>query len=237
MRTRDTILRAGTCVVAMATALLATRSAAAQTETTPPIVTHDSTWGTVSTVATIVGASVAAGMPRVYYADPESTVGWKGRWHFSVLAPAMTMTAATMFVDRSVKESLKYTRPSCNQDVTAVHFPGSGCESYGGPSTHAFAAWGAAGSGLGIFLVDTLRYSDKRFNVPYFIGEVVLPVSAALLASVSRGVTGSGTASYESGQQIAAGGATGFATGLLVGFGYAMFQPPNCGYGNHLFCW
>ena len=29
-------------------------------------------------------------MPRVFYADPEVTVGWKARWHVSVLAPIVT---------------------------------------------------------------------------------------------------------------------------------------------------
>lgn len=235
MRTRDRIVATGVCLGAMAVASLTPRSAEAQAK--PPIVTHDSNWGAVSNIAMVIGAGAVTVMPRVYYSDPESTVGWKGRWHFSVIAPAMTMTALTLFIDTPIRNAIKSTRPSCNQDVTASHFPGSGCESYGGPSTQSYAAWGATGSGLGIFLVDTLKYSDSRFNVPYFLGDFVLPLTAAVITSIGRGVTGGGTDSFESGGRIVAGALPGFFSGMLVGIAYSMWQHPNCGYGNSVFCW
>jgi hypothetical protein len=149
----------------------------------------------------------------------------------------MTMTALTIFVDQPIRDMIKSTRPGCNQDVTASRFPGTGCETYGGPSTQAYAAWGATGAGLGIFLIDTFKYSDGNFNVPYFLGQFVLPLSAAVVTSIGRGVTGSGTNSYESGGQIVAGTLPGFATGLVLGLAYSALQRPNCGYGNSIFCW
>ena len=90
MGIREKVVAAAGCL-AVAACLLAPSEAAAQ-------VTRDKDWATVSDVSLVLGSSVVFLMPRVYYSDPEATVGWKGRWHFSVLAPAMTMTALTLLV-------------------------------------------------------------------------------------------------------------------------------------------
>ncbi|KYG07445.1 hypothetical protein BE21_02355 [Sorangium cellulosum] len=185
----------------------------------------------------VLGTSVVFLMPRVYYSDPEATVGWKGRWHFSVLAPAMTLTALTLLVDLPIKDAIESTRPGCEVDETTAAVSGSGCESFGGPSTHAFASWGATGAGTGIFLVDTFRYSSGRFNAGGFIGNVAFPLTASVVTSIARGVAPGTKEAHENAGQIAIGGVTGFLSGLAVGTAYAMFQRPNCGYGNALFCW
>ncbi|WP_437751973.1 hypothetical protein [Sorangium sp. So ce1389] len=228
MRIREKVVAAG--CLAVAACLLAPSEAAADAK-------RNGTLGTVSDVSLVLGSSVVFLMPRVYYSDPESTVGWKGRWHFSVLAPAMTMTALTLLVDLPIKDAIESTRPGCTPEETKTALSSSECKSFGGPSTHAFASWGATGAGTGIFLVDTFRYSSGRFNAGGFIGNVAFPLTASVVTSIARGVAPEGTRPYENAGQIAIGGVTGFLSGLAIGTAYAMFQRPNCGYGNALFCW
>lgn len=234
MRITEKVVAAGCLVIAAS--LLVPREAAAQARfpSDPP---RDKNWGVVSDVGLALGTSLVFLMPRVYYSDPESTVGWKGRWHFSVLAPAMTLTALTVLVEVPFKDALESTRPGCSVDATKTSLPDSGCETFGGPSTHAFASWGATGAGTGIFLVDTFRYSGGRFNVGGFIGNVALPLTASIVTSIGRGVAPGDAEAYEDAGQIAIGGLTGFVSGLAFGAAYALLQRPNCGYGNALFCW
>ncbi len=142
----------------------------------------------VSDVALAIGVLSPVLMPRVYYSDPTATVGWKGRWHFSMLAPAATMVSLTFLIDGPIKQAAKDPRPGCEQANTDVGFPGSGCETFGAPSTHMFATYGSFGAGATIFLVDTFKYSDGRFNVPSFIGNVALPLTAAVLGTVGRAI-------------------------------------------------
>ena len=223
MRITNKVVAAG--LLTIAASVTAPREAAAQS--------RDKNWGAVSDAGVALGASLVFLMPRVYYSDPESTIGWKGRWHFSVLAPAMTMTALTLFVDIPVKDAIESDRPGCPPAK-----PGdTGCESFGGPSTHAFASWGATGAGTGIFLIDTFRYSAGRFNAGGFIGNVALPLTASIVTTIGRGVGPGGDDPYENGGQIAIGGLTGFVSGLAFGAAYAFLQRPSCGYGNALFCW
>ncbi len=209
---------------------------AQSTGTVPPIVGRDADWATVTQVSTIVGASTVFLMPRVYYSDPESTVGWKGRWHFSHFAPMMTMAAATLLVDGPIKNAVQSVRPGCAGVDPAFAGPGSNCETYGGPSTLAFASWGAFDVGTGIFLVDTLKYSKGRFNAGSFIGNVAVPLVAGVLTSVGRSVDGAGQP-FETQNQVLAGTFIGMGTGMLVGVAYSLLQRPSCGYGNSIFCW
>lgn len=239
MRIRETIVAAGFLSI-FGGVLLTPREAAAQTVT--PTASRDATWGTVSNVTMVIGAGLVTLMPRVYYNDPEATVGWKGRWHFSVLAPALSMTALTLLVDGPIRKAAKGNRPGCTDTQTAAALPGSGCESYGMPSTQAYASWGATGTGTTIFLIDTFKYSQGKFNAGGFIGNIAAPLVLSVLTSVGRGITvgttnGISNVAYESPAQVALGSVTGFATGALLGVAYSLFQRPNCGYGNHLFCW
>jgi len=240
MRIREKIILA--CLGAAVAATLAPKEAAAQA--VPAIAPHDTTWGTVSDVSLGIGAGTVFLMPRVYYSDPESTVGWKGRWHFSMLAPSMTMAAATFLVDGPIRNALQSPRPGCTVDQTLVANTDSGCETFGGPSTHAFASWGATGVGTGIFLVDTIKFSKGRFNVGSFIGNVGVPLIASVMTSVGRGIEsgatdsfGTTTVAFENPGQVAAGAVTGFFSGLIVGGAYALLQRPSCPYGNAIFCW
>lgn len=242
MRFSHTIVAAS--LTAIAATLAFEQSASAQNTVVPQIAARDAGWGTVSDVALVIGALSPVLMPRIYYSDPTATVGWKGRWHFSMLAPAATMMGLTFLVDGPIKQAAKGPRPGCLQANTDVGFPGSGCESFGGPSTHMFATYGSFGAGATIFLVDTFKYSDGRFSVPSFIGNVALPLTAAVFGTVGRAVeTGTDSATgvtiraYEDGGQIAAGAISGVLTGALLGLGYSMLQRPSCGYGDSIFCW
>jgi hypothetical protein len=149
----------------------------------------------------------------------------------------MTLTVASLFVDGPIRGAIESPRPGCDVGETRVAFVDGGCESFGGPSTQAFAAWSATGSGLGIFLVDTLKYSDGRFSVPGFIGNFAVPLTASIITSIGRSVEPGDANAYESVGQNFAGLLPGFFSGLLVGIAYGMWQPPNCGYGDKIFCW
>jgi len=183
----------------------------------------------------IVGVVTVSALPRIYYNDPEATVGWKARWHISQLAPIMTMISATLLVDIPIKSLAEGTRPGCTVEETESGFDGSNCESYGMPSTHSFAAWGAFGAGTGIFVADTLVHSDAEFHVGSFIGNVLVPLTTGVLTSTFQGV--GGDEAYEDPAQIGVGVAAGVITGFLTGIAYAVLQEPNCGYGNNLVCW
>jgi hypothetical protein len=238
MRIRDTIVAAG--LISVSTALFAPREAAAQTVV--PVAVHDTVWGPLTNVTMVLGASIVTLMPRIYYNDPEATVGWKGRWHISMLAPALSMTALTLLVDGPIKNAVQTPRPGCTFDQTnppGGGQPGSGCESFAMPSTQSFASWGSTGAGTVIFLVDTLKYSNAKFHVGSFIGNIGVPVILSVLTSVGRSLTPNVPrgAAFEDPASIAVGSLTGFATGALLGLGYSFMQRPNCGYGGNLVCW
>lgn len=233
LRNRIRITVAGAVAAALTTGI---NIPCASAQSIPPTIERDSNWETVSHVTLALGVASVALMPRVYYSSPDSTVGWKGRWHMSSLAPAMTLTALTLLVDGPIKQSVAGPRPGCNADQTNFALPDSGCESFGSPSTHAFASWGATGAGLSVFLVDTLKYSDGQFSAPSFIGNVALPLASSIVTSAARSANGSGLGP-ENTKQVAIGAVTGVATGMLLGLGYALFQEPDCAYGGALICW
>ena len=218
---------------------LATGSADAHAQGTgsvPPIVERDQNWDTVSTVSMLIGVGSVSLMPRIYYASPDATVGWKARWHVSALAPIMTMTGITLLVDGPIRGAIQSPKVGCTVEQTLARLDDSGCESFGGPSTHAFASWGAFGAGTTIFLVDTLYYSDAEFSVGSFIGNVALPLGAAIMTSVARSVDGGGVGAEDTGQ-VVAGALPGLGVGALLGLGYSLMQEPDCGYGGYIFCW
>ena len=121
----------------------------AHAQAIPPAAERNTDWEIASTISMVIGVSTVTLMPRVYYNDPEATVGWKARWHVSQLAPALFLTAATLFLEFPLKNLIEGTRPGCTIEETEAGFDGSNCESYGMVSTHSFAAWSAAGSGVG----------------------------------------------------------------------------------------
>ena len=214
---------------------LAEQSAQAQVQT-PPIAERDSNWGTTSTITMIISVASVSLMPRIYYSSPDSTVGWKARWHVSALAPIMSMVAATWLVDGPIQSAIKSPRDGCTVDQTTPHLDGSGCESWGSPSTHSFAAWGATGAGIVVFLVDTFKYSDGEFSFPSLLGNVIVPLSASVISSIARSADGSGIGPESTGQ-VFAGIIPGVITGALLGLVYSFAQEPDCGYGGYLVCW
>ena len=198
----------------------------------PPIAERDPNWDVVSTVSMILGVSSVSLMPRVYYSSPDATVGWKARWHFSMFAPALAMTAGTLLVELPIRDAIQSPKDGCTVDQTLANLPDSGCETFGGHSTHSFAAWGAFGAGTSIFLVDTFKYSDSEFHVGSFIGNVAFPLTAAIMTSVSRSADGRGIGPENTGQ-VVAGMLPGLGVGALLGLAYSWMQEPDCGYGGH----
>lgn len=230
MRARRSLILGGVLAGAAATAVLP-REAHAQA--IPPAAERDENWEAVSTVSMLIGVGTTTLMPRIYYNDPEATVGWKARYHVSQLGVAAALTSATILVDGPIKNLAEGTRPECSVEETEIRAEGSNCESYGMPSTHSFAAWSAHGAGLAIWIIDAWVYSE-RVDVGSLIPNVVVTGVAATLTSVARGV---GTEPYEDPAQIGVGVAAGMITGFLVGLPYALLQEPNCGYGNNVICW
>jgi hypothetical protein len=199
--------------------------AGAQSSPTP---SRDQGWGTATAVTVGAAGAVQLLMPRVFYSDPEVTVGWKARWHVSQLAPVMTLTVLSLVNEYALKPTIKDFRPGCD----ATNMPGTNCDTYGSPSTHAFAAFSALGHGAGVWLFDMTKWSDGRFNAGSFIGDVAVPLILA-------GVTGVGRSAgnFESTGQVLAGGIAGLGFGFLTGMTYSLMSRPECGYSGSLFCW
>lgn len=221
--------RRGRAVVgaSLAGATLAFAPAAAA-QTPPP--ERSSGLQALSTVAAAVGVGAQVLTPRIYYADADSTIGWKARWHASAAAPVMTLTALTLLSEYVIKPEAKGVRPGCDDTNAGV----SGCRNFGLPSTHSLAAFSALGQGTGIFLVDTFKWNDGRFSGASFALNLALPLVAAGLTAVGRVA---GDPAHESAGQMLVGAGVGLGAGLLFGGGYALLQAPGCGYGAGVFCW
>lgn len=216
------------CVFAagVVAAVCATVATPARAQTPPP--DRNDTWGTVSTITAVGALGAQALMPRVYYSDPETTVGWKARWHVSVLAPVLTLGSLSLFNEAVLKESFEGDRPGCDD----TNRGGPNCESFGMPSTHAFAGFSALGHGAAVFLFDTTKWSDGRFNGGALAGHIGVPLVLGTITAVGRGA-----GDYESTGQILAGGGLGLASGFLTGMTYALMARPECGYTGAMVCW
>lgn len=185
-------------------------------------------WDSASTAMALSAAGIQLLMPRVFYSDPEVTVGWKARWHVSVLAPSMTLAALTLINEQWLKDAFKGHRPGCddaNRDL-------SECSTYGMMSSEAQLAFSALGQGTGVFLVDTIKWSGGRFNGGAFAGHVGVPLALALLTTIGRSA-----GNLETAGQAWAGAGAGFVSGIGMGVLYALMQRPECGYGGSLICW
>jgi hypothetical protein len=193
-----------------------------------PVPDRDKTWQTVTGITLAVAAGEQLLMPRVFYSDPEVTVGWKGRWHVSVLAPIMTLAALGALNEGTLKNAFKGNRPGCDDSNNGL----PNCESYGMLSTHAYGAFAALGHGGALFLFDTTKWSNGRFNGFGFAGNVATPLVLGVVTAVGRGV-----GNYETFGQIALGGLTGLGLGFLSGMTYSLMARPECGYSGSLICW
>lgn len=216
----------GTWVVGLAlgsSAVLVSPSAFAQTAPE-----RSDGWSTATNVMALSALGMQLIMPRVFYSDPEVVVGWKARWHVSVLAPTMTIAAAALFNEQLLKNELGGHRPGCDETTQG----GPGCGSYGMLSTQSFAASAAFGQGLGTFLVDTLKWSGGQFNAGAFAGNTVVPGVLAIITTAGRGA-----GNWETAGQAWGSAGIGLLTGLGMGALYAAAQRPECGYTGSLICW
>src|SRR5260221_2678768 len=103
-------------------------------------------WKDATNILTLSSLGVELLMPRVFYSDPEVTVGWKARWHASVLAPSMTLIATGLVNEQFLKDAFKGHRPGCsdmNQGLVAE------CTDYGMLPTPSYLLASALGKGLG----------------------------------------------------------------------------------------
>jgi hypothetical protein len=185
-------------------------------------------WDNATTIMALSSAGLQLLMPRVFHSDPEVTAGWKARWHLSVLAPSMTLAAAALLNEQSLKDAFEGHRPGCDE----LNQGSPGCESYGFMSTHSFLAFSSLGQGTGVFLVDTIKWSEGRFNAGAFAGQVGIPLVLSVLTAVGRSA-----GDWETGGQVWGSAGIGLGTGLGMGVLYALLQRPECGYTGNLICW
>ncbi len=206
--------------------LVALFATSASAQTAPP--QRNETWGTVSTITAVGSLGFEAVMPRLFYSDPEATVGWKARWHVSVIAPLLTLGALTLFNEEVMKDAFEGDRPGCDDSNRG----GPGCESLGMPSSHSFAAFSGLGHGGAVFLFDTTKWSRGRFNGGSLAGHIGVPLVLSVITAVGRGA-----GDYESADQILVGGGMGLGFGFLTGMTYALMARPECGYTGSMICW
>ena len=218
--------------VASAAALSFLAAPALAQDAPPPAPSRDAGWDGVTTGLAVASVATQLVMPRVFYSDPETTVGFRARWHVSVLAPVLAIGGLTAFNELAFKGVVKAERPGCEGlDPKDAATPVE-CASYGGPSTHAFAAFAGLGQGAAVFLVDTFKHSDGRLHAAPIVGNVAVPLVLSIVTAAGRGAGG-----FEDGGQILAGAGAGLGVGALLGLGYALLQRPECPYGSPAICW
>ncbi len=184
-------------------------------------------WNRATNIMALSSAAAQLLMPRVFYSDPEVTVGWKARWHASVLAPSMTLLALSLVNEQYLKDEFGSLRPDCENDSKWYS-----CREYGLFSSQAMLAFSSLGQGAGVFVVDTVKWSDGRFNVGGFLGNVGVPLVLSVLTAVGRTA-----GNWESGGQVWTSAGVGVGAGFGMGLLYAMAQRPECGYSGGLVCW
>lgn len=189
---------------------------------------RDETWGTVSSVATVSAVASQVLMPRIFYSAPSVTVGWRARWHVSAMAPVGAHLGLVMLNEDVLKPGIADFRPGCDDTTTAA----PQCQTYGMVSSHAFSSFAALGNGVGVFVFDTIEWSDGNFSGGAFAGEVVFPLLMAGVSAAGRGI-----GNYETSGQIIAGASSGLVVGFLTGMTYSLMQTPECGYSGSLICW
>jgi hypothetical protein len=223
MMRRNVVFPLLLCCLAIA---FSSKNARAQAVTPDP--SRDKTWGTVTSVTAVAAIGTELLMPRIFYSDPEVTVGWKARWHVSVLAPILTETSLALLNEYSLKAAIKSPRPGCDASNENI----GNCATYGGVSTHAFAASSALGNGVGVFVIDTVKWSRGDFNGGALAGNVIAPLIFTAVTAIGRDA-----GNFETTGQIVEGAVGGLVIGFLTGMTYSLLQRPECGYSGSLVCW
>ncbi len=217
------------CLTLAPALLVLAVSSPARAQAITPQPNRDQGWGVATTVTMGTAGAMALLMPRIFYSDPEATVGWKNRWHVSQLAPVMTLAVLTLTNELLVKPAIADPRPGCDSTNVGI---GPHCDTYGSPSTHAFGSFAALGQGTAVWLFDMTKWSGGRFNAGSFIGNVAIPLVLAAVTDVGRAA-----GNWEGGGQIAAGSIAGVAFGFLTGMTYSLMARPECGYTGNIICW
>ncbi len=186
-------------------------------------------WKTVTAITMVSAIATTTLMPRIFYADPESTAGWKARWHVSVLAPTLANVSLTLLNEYALKDAIKGHRPGCDDTNQGLVAP---CSDYATLSSHSFLAFSALGQGAATFFTDTLKWSDGQFSVGSLVGNAGIPLVLAVVTSAGRAA-----GNWETGGTVVISSAAGLVTGALTGLSYAMLQRPGCGYSGSLVCW
>jgi hypothetical protein len=222
-------------------------TASAQQIQPPQDGSSEHTWGAVTSATAALSLATVAVMPRIFYSDPEVTVGWKARWHVSQLAPVLVLTSLSFVNEFALKNAVQAARPGCPlMDANGNQIPAfaggtlnddpgnpfGGCNTYGGPSTHAFAAFSGLGQGVGVFIFDTTKWSNGQINAGALVGDVAVPLILAGITAAGR-IGGD----WESTAQVLEGGGAGLVLGFLTGMTYALMQRPECGYTGSMICW
>jgi hypothetical protein len=200
----------------------------AQNEEEIPRPERSKGWDDATKVTALSAMGIELLMPRIFYSDPEVTVGWKARWHASVLAPTMTLAAVSLLNEVALKDAIEGYRPECSEE----NQNGPGCASYAMMSTHTFAGFSAFGQGAGIFLVDTLKWSHGRFNFGAFAANTAVPGVLSVITAAGRTA-----GNWENPGQVWGSAGIGFLAGLGMGALYGATQRPECGYSGAVICW
>jgi hypothetical protein len=223
-------IKLAVAAVAGASAFVA---APAHAQDMPAPIVRSQGWKDATNILTLSSIGVQLLMPRVFYSDPEVTVGWKARWHASVLAPSMTLVATGLINEQFLKDTFKGYRPGCNEMNAGYNRDGVNCkDAYGMLSTHSYLAGSALGQGLGVFLVDTVKWSNGRINGGSLAMNVGVPAALGVITTIGRSA-----GNWETGGQAWGSAAIGLAIGMGLGALYATAQRPECGYGGDLICW
>jgi hypothetical protein len=204
-------------------------SSSADAQSQPVRIERSEAWSDATNILALSSIGLQLIMPRVFYADPEVTAGWKARWHVSQFAPIMTLAALTLVNEQHLKKSFESPLPGCEAEGAAGD---PACGGFGMFSSQSLLAFSALGQGTGVFLGDTLKWSDGRFNAGAFTGEVGIPLVLAIITAVGRT-----SGNLETGGQVWASAGVGTAVGLGTGLVYSLMQRPECGYTGSLLCW
>jgi len=190
-------------------------------------------WGVATTITAIGAGATALIMPRVFYGQAETTVGWKARYHVLQLAPALVLTGLTVLNEYALKQAIGAERPGCSPP------PNGGdpvCPSGAGPyetlSSHSFAAFSAFGQGTAVFVVDTIKWNGGRLNAGAIAGDIVVPLILAGVTAVGRVV-----GNWEDSGSVILSSGVGIVMGAITGVLYATLVGPECGYTGNLICW
>lgn len=206
-----------------------------------PAYHRDGGWDTATSALAISAWALELLSPRTFSADPEVTTGWKARWHLSVLAPSMTLGALALLNEGYLKKMFSASRPGCDDiPEEALRTDPEGhptilpveCQTYGMLSTESILAFSALGQGLGVFIVDTTKWSNGQFHAGAFTLEVGVPAVLAILTAAGRSA-----GNLEDAGQVWGSAGIGLGLGLGVGALYALMQRPECGYTGSLLCW